>query len=353
MKKISIIIPVYNGENNILNCYESINNQTIESLEIIFINDGSTDKSLDIIKEIKLKDDRVIIIDQKNQGVSSARNNGIKVATSEYISFIDVDDIIYPEYYSKLLSNINNNEIIISNILLEKDNVLKQKTSFFDYDKIYDKKDINEKIIPRLLCIEDLTLLPCWNKLYKRSFLIENNIFFLKNLVLEEDGVFNCLAFSKCNKLTFINYAGYIYKDNEESVTRNFIDNNIFEKNEAKYFFDYNEHVDLNISKSELTQFQSSKLIFASSFLIYKAILNNKISFVQKQIYITKILNNKTVIKANKNLHTLYLKERTKFELIISKSICYRTKISIYPLIMIGYLLNFKFFKKILTLINK
>ena len=105
MKKISIIIPVYNGENNILNCYESINNQTIESLEIIFINDGSTDKSLDIIKEIKLKDDRVIIIDQKNQGVSSARNNGIKVATSEYIGFIDVDDIIYPEYYSKLLSN--------------------------------------------------------------------------------------------------------------------------------------------------------------------------------------------------------------------------------------------------------
>ncbi|WIH96292.1 glycosyltransferase [Empedobacter falsenii] len=146
MKKISIIIPVYNGENNILNCYESINNQTIESLEIIFINDGSTDKSLDIIKEIKLKDDRVIIIDQKNQGVSSARNNGIKVATSEYIGFIDVDDIIYPEYYSKLLSNINNNEIIISNILLEKDNVLKQKTSFLTTIKSMIKKISMKKL---------------------------------------------------------------------------------------------------------------------------------------------------------------------------------------------------------------
>ncbi|QES92011.1 glycosyltransferase [Empedobacter brevis] len=342
MNKISLIIPIYNGESHIKECYQSISNQSIKSLEIIFVNDGSTDKSLEILNNLKKNDSRIILIDQENKGVSVARNEGIKIATSEYVGFMDVDDYIYPEYYSTLLENIKDNDIIISNLLLEKDNTLKQNNSSFSYEKVFYKDEIENQIMQRLLCIEDLTLLSCCNKLYKRSFLIDNNIFFLKNLSLEEDGIFNCLAFSKCNTLTFINYAGYIYKENENSVTRDFIKNKIFEKNIIKYNFKYKKYIKLGFSDSDISKFKSSRLIFSVSFLIFSMMKNKHVKLRNKVNYIYSILTNVDVITANSNLHELYLDKQTIFEKYISYLINHPNKAILTLNTIIFNLLNFK-----------
>lgn len=92
MNLISVIIPVYNGEKYIKRCINSLINQTYKNIEIIIINDGSKDNSINIIKEISEKDKRIIIIDKENQGVSIARNAGIEKASGDYIMFVDVDD---------------------------------------------------------------------------------------------------------------------------------------------------------------------------------------------------------------------------------------------------------------------
>lgn len=104
--KISIIVPVYNVENYLRKCINSILNQTIKDIEIILVNDGSKDKSGDICEEYKKKDDRVVVIHKENGGLSSARNAGLKIATGELINFIDSDDWIEPDYLEILYDGI-------------------------------------------------------------------------------------------------------------------------------------------------------------------------------------------------------------------------------------------------------
>lgn len=102
MPKVSIIVPVYNVEKYLRKCIDSLVNQTLNDIEIICINDGSTDKSLKILKEYKNKDSRIILLNQENSGQSVARNRGIEIAKGEYLGFVDPDDWIDLDYYEKL-----------------------------------------------------------------------------------------------------------------------------------------------------------------------------------------------------------------------------------------------------------
>lgn len=104
--KVSIIVPVYNVENYLKGCIDSILNQTIKNTEIILINDGSQDKSGDICDEYKKKDSRVIVIHKKNGGLSSARNAGLEIATGDLVGFIDSDDWLEPDYFETLYDGI-------------------------------------------------------------------------------------------------------------------------------------------------------------------------------------------------------------------------------------------------------
>ena len=102
MIKVSVIIPVYNVDKYLEECLQSVCSQTLKDIEIICINDGSTDKSGQILKDFAKKDKRIILIEQENRGVSIARNNGLKAARGEYIGFVDSDDCIDPDFYEKL-----------------------------------------------------------------------------------------------------------------------------------------------------------------------------------------------------------------------------------------------------------
>ena len=102
-KKVSVVIPVYNVEKYLRRCLDSLVNQTYKNLEFICVNDGSTDNSLEILKEYAAKDSRFIIINQKNQGVALARNNGLNVASGDYLSFVDPDDWVGLNYYEEVV----------------------------------------------------------------------------------------------------------------------------------------------------------------------------------------------------------------------------------------------------------
>jgi glycosyltransferase involved in cell wall biosynthesis len=109
MKLISIVVPVYNSEKYLEKCLVSLINQTYKNIEIIVINDGSTDGSLDIAKQLAKRDSRVKVYSKKNGGLSSARNHGIEKASGEYIGFVDSDDYIDCNMYSYLYDALEKN----------------------------------------------------------------------------------------------------------------------------------------------------------------------------------------------------------------------------------------------------
>ena len=110
MKKVSIIIPVYKVEKYIDQCLESVTNQTYSNLEIILVDDGSPDNCPEICEQWKRRDDRIRVIHQENQGVSSARNAALKVMTGDYIMFVDPDDWIASEMVEKLVGGVDSAE---------------------------------------------------------------------------------------------------------------------------------------------------------------------------------------------------------------------------------------------------
>ena len=111
MAKVSIIVPVYNVEKYLRKCLDSLINQTLKDIEIICINDGSTDKSLEILEEYKNRDSRIILLNQENSGQSIARNNGIKKATGEYIGFVDPDDWVENNMIKCLIDEIKSEKV--------------------------------------------------------------------------------------------------------------------------------------------------------------------------------------------------------------------------------------------------
>ena len=146
--KVSVIIPVYNCEKYIEECIESLINQTLQECEFIFVNDGSKDKSEEIIKKYADKDERITLINQKNSGVSVARNIGIKKAVGEYIGFVDADDYVESDYYEKLYNTAKNNNcsIVVCNWKSRLNGKDSEFILPFIKNKVMNKKDIEDKI---------------------------------------------------------------------------------------------------------------------------------------------------------------------------------------------------------------
>ena len=113
MELISVIVPVYNVESYVAECIESIQNQTYMNLEIILVNDGSTDNSGDICDQYATYDERIKVIHKENAGVSAARNTGIEAANGDYIAFVDSDDYIAPNMYEDMLRILKENDLDI------------------------------------------------------------------------------------------------------------------------------------------------------------------------------------------------------------------------------------------------
>ena len=211
-KKISIIVPIYNAELYINKCINSLINQTKKEIEILLINDGSTDNTEKIIK--KYQDKRIRYFNNKNQGIGKTRNFGIKQATGDYLMFIDSDDYLEKEACQKLFEKAEKESL---------DMVV------CDMRRVYDNQIIKEDIISpfKTSCIKDnpsllniLNLGPC-NKIYNSSYIKNNNIKFLENLKYE-DVPFVVQAIIKAKKIGQINEPlyNYVIHGNSETTIR-------------------------------------------------------------------------------------------------------------------------------------
>lgn len=227
---VSIIIPVYNSENYIGKCIESILAQTYKNYEIILINDGSKDNSLDILKEYEKQNGKIKIYNQSNCGVANTRNNGIQYSSGEYIMFIDNDDYISPDYIEIFINEINKN----------------------DYDIViggYKRINTKEKILFHNHPINNgwskYTIIAPWAKLYKKETLQKFQAEFL-DYGIAEDVYFVLNLYSRNLKIKTIEYEGYNWFYNDASIS------NTLHKG-------LNESIDLTYVLNKLMGFDTSE----------------------------------------------------------------------------------------------
>ena len=262
---ISIIIPTFNNEKQIKTCIDSVLKQTYELLEIIIINDGSTDNTLDILQ--KYDDKRIIIYTTKNGGVSKARNIGLEKANGDYIGFVDADDRIDYEMFEHLMNNLIKFNADISHCGFQLE--MPQRTIHFHATG---KILLQNKIEGLEGLLTSLYFEPStWNKLYKRNII--RDIRFDESISINEDLLFNFEAFQRSNKTVFEDKTFYHYQHNPKSAARS--------------GFNTNKLID---------QLTVAHKIKASKYPSELSKIINRY-YIQKNINVFKILKNKGMTK--------------------------------------------------------
>ena len=213
--KVSVITPVYNGEKYLEECIDSIRNQSYSDLEIIIINDGSVDSTSKMAKEIANKDERVIYIEKKNEGVSSARNSGINAATGEFIVFVDCDDTVERNYVELLLNEI------------KKDNLDIVTCGYTDIS-IYGSIKLNDFYNGNSIINKDEFIIDIfkgvggtlWGKIFKTEIINKNKIRLNKDIFMCEDMIFLLQYSMQSNRFGVIEKSLYNYnRKNENSIS--------------------------------------------------------------------------------------------------------------------------------------
>lgn len=215
--KISIIVPVYNASAYLEKCINCLLNQTYNNIEIILINDGSVDDSYDKCKKLAEQYDNIVVITQKNLGPSAARNSGIRVATGDYITFVDADDEIDNNYLELMESSIDEDIDIVccSYKVLESGKEESMFENDFSANTVLEKEPIFLQLMYRHYGHqgENSTAIGVpWGKLFRTSFLEEYNLLFDTNLrrMQDNDFIMRCVYFAKGVK--YINNFLYIYR---------------------------------------------------------------------------------------------------------------------------------------------
>lgn len=216
--KISVIVPVYNTEKYLEKCIRSIIEQDFKDIEIICINDGSTDNSFQILQELANIDKRIVIVNKKNEGVAETRNLGMILAKGKYIQFIDSDDYLEKGYFTKAYEIIerNNLDILIFDYYTKENNEIKKEKDI----ELEENKYITGEAYLKILIDSSKTKTTfLWNKLIKREMIIKNNISIPKNLNIGEDVYLLYLFSYYSSKIGKYNKSFYYYVKNTSSLT--------------------------------------------------------------------------------------------------------------------------------------
>ncbi len=229
--KVSVILAIYNQEKYLNKAISSLQKQTLKDAEFICVNDGSKDNSLNILKELAAKDNRVKIIDQKNQGAGCARNNGLKNAKGEYVAFLDPDDWFEPEALDLLYqkSKKQNCDVVVFNFnkvgesgnLLGNFNLKEILKNVYDINEseTFNWRDIKSKVFGGLFPA-------AWNKFYKNDFIAKNNLHFT-NCSLAEDHVFVFGATLNAENIGYLDKNLYNYLIHDKSMLHSKSDKNL------------------------------------------------------------------------------------------------------------------------------
>lgn len=296
---ISVIIPIYNGESTLEKCVYSILNSKYSNLEIILVNDGSTDKSRELCDNLTKKDFRISVYHLKNGGVSHARNIGISHAKGEYYTFIDCDDYVTENYFLDLYNNIkcNKSDLAVGSIA----NVYGSKTTYVYAEECVVDLSVNSKESRRhfLELNQSYLLYGPVNKLYIADYIKNNNIRFPEDMSYGEDLMFNLEYMHYCNLISYSKEPIYYYDhSNELSLSQKYrVD--LFETglkiNQAlMYFFKKIDFWGVDESK------YIYRRIFDDAYNTIFTLWNPKYSLpLRKKLQrIDTILNNKEVCKS-------------------------------------------------------
>lgn len=256
--EISIIVPVYKVEQYLPRCLNSIQMQTFKNWECILIDDGSPDKSGIICDEYCIKDKRFIVIHQANKGVSAVRNIGLNVAKGNYISFVDSDDWIEPDYLERLFKETEKADVVICDAYINTDDVEIIQKQIIKQSKYECLQDLIKDDIPGFL----------WIKLIKHDLITANNISFEKGVDLCEDVLFSIKVFYFANTISHVSTPLYHYVQNQGSYTNTKI---TFEK--AKQLITciyYIEQFLEDKSEYELLQSLKKRKILTKLWILFK-----------------------------------------------------------------------------------
>ena len=215
-KLVSIIIPAYNTEKYIGNCIESVIKQTYHNLEVIIVNDGSEDNTLEIITKARLRDNRIVVINQENNGPSAARNAGLKICRGDYVFFLDSDDWLIPNCIEKLISIEKKKKVDII---------------FFDYYKNFAGKDIEHFTykkdfyyrVSKNSALWDMRTITPWGKLYSRKCI--EGIYFDEQMKTAEDVDFNFRVYKQVKSAFYVHECLLHYRILEQSAIHGYDSN--------------------------------------------------------------------------------------------------------------------------------
>jgi glycosyltransferase involved in cell wall biosynthesis len=219
--KISVVVPVFNSELHLQKCIDSICKQTYVNLEIIIVNDGSTDNSSVISDDLANKDNRIKVIHKKNEGVSVARNIGVELATGEYIGFVDSDDWLEQDAYEKIVDIII--EQRVEAVIFEYKIVHEDGNYKHNYYKKLNGFMTNEKAIESVISPVSRFI---WNKVFSKRLL--KDIEFDSTLFYGEDTLYAIQALSKAQLIFYLSEPLYNYFQSPSSVTRSEFNSKIF-----------------------------------------------------------------------------------------------------------------------------
>lgn len=209
--KVSIIVPVYNTAEFLPACLDSIVNQTYKEIEIICVNDGSEDNSLDVLTDYKNKYPQIVVIDKPNGGVSSARNSGLRAARGKYVQFMDSDDLINCKTCQNLIEEA---EKFDADIVLFRKTWFSKEAPDINQELEYGIEDVecyfHEETENPFINGPDCNVIH--NKFYKKDFLINNNLFFDERIRLGEDSLFCWMSFIRKNTVVVDKNIYYYYR---------------------------------------------------------------------------------------------------------------------------------------------
>lgn len=222
MVKVSVIVPVYNAEKYIDACIASIIASTLENIEIILVDDGSTDNSYERCKSYAANDKRIKIVRQKNQGAGVARNKGLEIATGQYIGFVDSDDYIEPDMYERMYNAVinTNADIALCGVYIHnKDNDISKSYLPFKSGEVLDKKVLEDTIIPLMIAPEKeqdtkkIITRAMWCRIFKKDLIEKYSIRFT-NHKNGQDTLFTLNATCKAESLIIVTDNLYHYRNN-------------------------------------------------------------------------------------------------------------------------------------------
>lgn len=234
--KVSVIVPVYNAVKYLERCVDSLKNQILDDIEIILVDDSSTDSSLEICNKKASEDSRIKVIHKENEGAGLARNAGLEIATGEYIGFVDSDDFVNADMFKTLYDKAvkYDSDLVVSGVIFVDGNMFSKKgecitKAYFDKDTHFETSESLNELRMGIVgakpedCDDSKYGMSVWRSLFKAEVINNNNLKFKsERKMLSEDALFMVDYISCIKKATGINEAFYNYCRNDDSISKSY-----------------------------------------------------------------------------------------------------------------------------------